>query len=128
MTDSLGWRMKFAVIAPSTNTSVQPEYEDMRPVGVTNHFCRIPIPDTKGTLVAIVCLSFVTQLSTFATFAGLLSAGLAVAMQSVLVSVVGYFFLIGKYGIRVGDRVQVEPDGHGDHRARDLAGRGQAVR
>jgi small-conductance mechanosensitive channel len=28
-------------------------------------------------------------------------------MQSVLVSVVGYFFLIGKYGIRVGDRVQV---------------------
>lgn len=45
--DSLGWRMKFAVIAPSTNTSVQPEYDDMRPVGVTNHFCRIPIPDTK---------------------------------------------------------------------------------
>ncbi|MGH8176406.1 MAG: mechanosensitive ion channel domain-containing protein [Steroidobacter sp.] len=28
-------------------------------------------------------------------------------MQSVLVSVVGYFFLIGKYGIRVGDRVQI---------------------
>ena len=47
MADSLGWRMKFAVIAPSTNTSVQPEYDDMRPVGVTNHFCRIPIPDTK---------------------------------------------------------------------------------
>lgn len=39
--------MKFAVVAPSTNTSVQPEYDDMRPVGVTNHFCRIPIPDTK---------------------------------------------------------------------------------
>ncbi len=45
--DSLGPRMKFAVIAPSTNTSVQPEYDDMRPYGVTNHFCRIPIPDTK---------------------------------------------------------------------------------
>ncbi len=49
MVDSLGWRMKFAVIAPSTNTSVQPEYDDMRPRGVTNHFCRIPIPDTKVT-------------------------------------------------------------------------------
>ncbi|MES2033058.1 MAG: arylmalonate decarboxylase [Pseudomonadota bacterium] len=49
MVDSLGPRMKFAVIAPSTNTSVQPEYDDMRPVGVTNHFCRIPIPDTKVT-------------------------------------------------------------------------------
>src|SRR5258708_26938517 len=41
------------------------------------------------------------------TFAGLITAGLAVAMQSVLVSIVGYFFLIGKYGIRVGDRVQI---------------------
>ena len=47
MVDSLGWRKKFAVIAPSTNTSVQPEYDDMRPAGVTNHFCRIPIADTK---------------------------------------------------------------------------------
>lgn len=47
MTDSLGRRMKFAVVAPSTNTSVQPEYDDMRPRGVTNHFARIAIPDTK---------------------------------------------------------------------------------
>lgn len=45
MTDSLGWRAKFAVIAPSTNTSVQPEYDDMRPDGVTNHFSRVWIPD-----------------------------------------------------------------------------------
>jgi small-conductance mechanosensitive channel len=58
-------------------------------------------------VVAIVGLTFVTELSSFATFAGLLTAGLAVAMQSVLVSIVGYFFLIGKYGIRVGDRVQI---------------------
>jgi hypothetical protein len=57
--------------------------------------------------LAVICLSFVTQLSSFATFAGLLTAGLAVAMQSVLVSVVGYFFLIGQYGIRVGDRIQI---------------------
>ena len=55
----------------------------------------------------IVGLTFVTELSSFATFAGLLTAGIAVAMQSVLVSIVGYFFLIGKYGIRVGDRVQI---------------------
>lgn len=58
-------------------------------------------------IVAIVGLSFVTEISSFATFAGLITAGVAVAMQSVLVSVVGYFFLIGKYGIRVGDRVQI---------------------
>src|SRR4029078_3797711 len=45
MTDSLGYRRKFAVIAPSTNTSVQPEFEAMRPRGVTNHFRRIHIPN-----------------------------------------------------------------------------------
>jgi small-conductance mechanosensitive channel len=58
-------------------------------------------------ILAIVALSFVTEISSFATFAGLITAGVAVAMQSVLVSIVGYFFLIGKYGIRVGDRVQI---------------------
>ena len=47
MTDSLGHRMKFAVVAPSTNTSVEPEYAAMQPRGVTNHFSRIAIPDTK---------------------------------------------------------------------------------
>ena len=45
MVDSLGFRRKFGVIAPSTNTSVQPEFDAMRPVGVTNHFSRIVIPD-----------------------------------------------------------------------------------
>jgi small-conductance mechanosensitive channel len=63
---------------------------------------------TTWVLVAIIVgLTFVTELSSFATFAGLLTAGVAVAMQSVLVSIVGYFFLIGKYGVRVGDRVQI---------------------
>jgi maleate isomerase len=45
MTDSLGYRKKFAVIAPSTNTTVQPEFDAMRPRGVTNHFARIHIPN-----------------------------------------------------------------------------------
>lgn len=58
-------------------------------------------------VVVIAASTFVTELGSLATFAGLITAGLAVAMQSVLVSVVGYFFLIGKYGVRVGDRVQV---------------------
>lgn len=45
MTDSLGWRKKFAVLIPSTNTSVQPEFDGMRPPGVTNHVSRIRIPN-----------------------------------------------------------------------------------
>lgn len=43
--DHLGWRMKFGVLGPSTNTIVQPDMDDMRPVGVTNHYGRIEIPD-----------------------------------------------------------------------------------
>jgi small-conductance mechanosensitive channel len=57
--------------------------------------------------LTIIGVTFATEASSFATFAGLLTAGVAVAMQSVLVSIVGYFFLIGKYGLRVGDRVQI---------------------
>jgi len=41
MTDVLGWRKKFGVLGPSTNTVVQPEFDDMRPDGVTNHYSRI---------------------------------------------------------------------------------------
>jgi len=47
MTDSLGPRAKFAVLAPSTNTSVQPEFDAMRPWGVTNHHSRLVIPDVR---------------------------------------------------------------------------------
>jgi small-conductance mechanosensitive channel len=58
-------------------------------------------------VILIVGFAFASELGSIVTFAGLITAGLAVAMQSVLVSIVGYFFLIGKYGIRVGDRVQI---------------------
>ena len=58
-------------------------------------------------ILVIIVLTFVTQLGSVATFAGLITAGVAVALQNVIVSIVGYFFLIGKYGIRVGDRVQI---------------------
>jgi len=58
-------------------------------------------------VVIVVGASFASELSSIVTFAGLITAGIAVAMQSVLVSIVGYFFLIGKYGIRVGDHVQI---------------------
>jgi small-conductance mechanosensitive channel len=58
-------------------------------------------------VVIIVIVTFATQLGSVFTFAGLITAGIAVAMQNVITSIVGYFFLIGKYGLRVGDRVSV---------------------
>jgi small-conductance mechanosensitive channel len=60
-----------------------------------------------ASVVIIVILTFATELGSVVTFAGLITAGIAVAMQNVITSIVGYFFLIGKYGIRVGDRVSI---------------------
>lgn len=45
MTDALGWRRKFGVIAPSTNTIVEPDFYRMGVPGVTSHFSRIHIRD-----------------------------------------------------------------------------------
>jgi maleate isomerase len=48
MTDALGWRRKFGVLGPSTNTIVQPDFDDMRPRGVTNHYSRIFTPNANA--------------------------------------------------------------------------------
>jgi small-conductance mechanosensitive channel len=58
-------------------------------------------------IAIVVVLSFVTEFGSLATYAGLLTAGIAVALQNVILSVVAYFFLIGRYGIRSGDRVTI---------------------
>jgi small-conductance mechanosensitive channel len=58
-------------------------------------------------IALVLIFTFASELGSVFTFAGLITAGVAVALQNVILSIVGYFFLIGKYGIRVGDRVQV---------------------
>ncbi len=61
-----------------------------------------------GFLMGIVLiLGFVSEFSSLATFAGFVTAGIAVGLQAVLLSIAAYFFLIGRYGIRVGERVSV---------------------
>jgi small-conductance mechanosensitive channel len=59
------------------------------------------------SIALIIAFAFANALGSVATFAGLLTAGVAFALQSVILSVAGYFFLIGRFGIRVGDRVQI---------------------
>ncbi len=46
--DALGGRGKVGVLAPATNTIAQPEYEAMRPLGVTNHVARMK-PSDRGS-------------------------------------------------------------------------------
>ncbi len=49
MPDHLGYRKKFGALGPSTNTIVQPDFDDLRPIGVTNHYSRIIIPNNPVT-------------------------------------------------------------------------------
>jgi small-conductance mechanosensitive channel len=56
-------------------------------------------------LTFVLIFGLVSEVGSLATYAGLITAGLAVALQNVILAVVAYFFLIGRYGVRVGDRV-----------------------
>lgn len=43
--DYLGYRKRIGIVVPSTNTTVQPESDDLRVRGVTNHIARISIKE-----------------------------------------------------------------------------------
>ena len=58
--------------------------------------------------IAVVALFAATSdVRSLATYFGLLTAGVAVALQNVILASLGYLMLNGKRGIRIGDRVQV---------------------
>ena len=58
-------------------------------------------------VLVVIAVGFASDLSSMATYLGLLTAGIAVALQNVIVASVGYLMLVGKRGIRVGDRVRI---------------------
>ncbi len=55
----------------------------------------------------VLILGFVSQFNSLATFAGFITAGIAVGLQTMLLSVAAYFLIVGRYGVRVGDRITV---------------------
>ena len=57
---------------------------------------------TGFLMMLIVLLGFVSEFSSLATFAGFLTAGIAVALQTVILSIAAYFTLIGRHGVRAG--------------------------
>jgi small-conductance mechanosensitive channel len=58
-------------------------------------------------MCTVIVMGFVSEFSSLATFAGFVTAGIAVGLQTVLLSVAAYFFVIGRYGIRIGDRITI---------------------
>jgi hypothetical protein len=55
----------------------------------------------------VALLAVASDVRSLATYFGLLTAGVAVALQNVILASLGYLLLNGKRGIRIGDRVQV---------------------
>jgi small-conductance mechanosensitive channel len=61
-----------------------------------------------GVLIVIVLMvNFSDEIGSAATVLGFAAAGIAFALQNVILSIAGYFFLIGRFGIKAGDRVQI---------------------
>jgi small-conductance mechanosensitive channel len=58
-------------------------------------------------IVVIILLNFVGDFGSISSVIGLAGAGLAIALQDPIVSLVGWFLIIGKAGITVGDRVEI---------------------
>jgi len=56
-------------------------------------------------LTLVIVFGLVSEIGSIATYVGFVTAGIAVALQNVILAVVAYFFLIGRYGVRVGDRI-----------------------
>ena len=56
-------------------------------------------------LTLVIVFGLVSEIGSIATYIGFVTAGVAVALQNVILAVVAYFFLIGRYGVRVGDRI-----------------------
>jgi small-conductance mechanosensitive channel len=55
----------------------------------------------------VLIMGCVSEFNSLATFAGFVTAGIAVGLQGVLLSIAAYFFVVGRYGIRVSDRISV---------------------
>jgi hypothetical protein len=62
---------------------------------------------TLLAIVVVALFSVASDLSSLVTYFGLLTAGMAVALQNVILASLGYLVLMGKRGIKIGDRLQV---------------------
>jgi len=72
------------------------------------YYVRKIIGFSSGLLIAIIILlNFVGDFGSISAVIGLAGAGLAIALQDPIVSLVGWFLIIGKAGITVGDRVEI---------------------
>jgi small-conductance mechanosensitive channel len=76
--------------------------------GKNLYYFRKLISFTSGLLIAvIVVLNFMGDFGGLTAVVGLAGAGLAIALKDPIVSLVGWFLIVGRFGISVGDRVEI---------------------
>jgi len=72
-----------------------------RLIGMIHYFL------TLFAIAVVILFVLASDLKSVATYFGLLSAGLLLALQNVILASLGSLLLVGKRGIKIGDRVQV---------------------
>jgi small-conductance mechanosensitive channel len=78
---------------------------DRRQMQTLRSVLRLGIQVVGGLLILLVIFGWPQQIS---TIVGLVTAGLTIAMQDFILAFFGWFALIGKNGIRVGDWVEID--------------------
>ena len=58
-------------------------------------------------VILMVIFNSAGSIGSISAVIGLAGAGLAIALQDPIVSLVGWFLIVGKYGISVGDRIEI---------------------
>lgn len=58
-------------------------------------------------IILVFLYTILGELGSFSAFLGLTGAGVAIALQDVIVSFVAWFFIIGRRGFAIGDRIEV---------------------
>lgn len=58
-------------------------------------------------IIVLVLFAFAFDLSSLATFLGLLSAGLAIGFHDVFLAIGGYLVIVRRFHVRIGDRLQI---------------------
>ena len=81
-------------------------------------------------IALVIVFHFTSELTPLVTALGFAAAGIAFALQNVILALVGYFAMLSPNGIRVGDRVSLQGPfavrlrrGHGDRLPADPAAR-----
>jgi small-conductance mechanosensitive channel len=100
----LGWVAAVLIVSEIWRRAIQrylPDSKRRRPFVVLRRLV------VTIALALVVIFSLVSQLGSVATYAGFVTAGVAVALQNPILAIVAYFFLMGRYGVRVGDRVTI---------------------